>query len=220
MSGNGQKELAALIAGEVALDGPEREVIRIGGHAVGDRGVAARRRLGFAYVPEERLGRGAVPEMSLTENAALTAHAAGRMLRAGLLDRQRAKRFAEECIHDFDVRATGPNTLAGTLSGGNVQKFIVGREMLQAPKLLLLAQPTWGIDIGAATAIRQRLVAMRDQGAAILVISEEIEELFEICSRVHVIYHGRLSPPLDIAATSVEEVGEYMMGAGAQSDAA
>jgi simple sugar transport system ATP-binding protein len=96
-----------------------------------------------------------------------------------------------------------------------LQKFIMGREMMLEPSVLLVAQPTWGVDIGAASEIRQRLVAMRNAGAAIVVISEEIDELFEICDRLQVLHKGHLSPSQDVAATSVEQIGTYMIGAAA-----
>ncbi len=209
VSGNGQKELAALISGETLVAGS----VQMMGAAVGRLGPDARRARGFAFVPEERLGRGAVPEMSLADNALLTAHRCG-MVRHGLIARGRERAFTARCIESFDVRTPGPGAEAGALSGGNLQKFIMAREMLQEPALLLVSQPTWGVDIGAATAIRQRLVALRNAGTAILVISEEIEELFEICDILHVLHQGRLSPPLPASEVTVEEVGAWMMGAG------
>ena len=211
VSGNGQAELTRLISGEWTLPRADAERVRMMGRPVGDRGAADRRELGLAFVPEERLGRGAVPDMSLADNSLLTAHRLG-LVRNGLIDRTREAAFTRRCIEDFDVRTPGPEAEAGALSGGNLQKFIVGRELMLAPRLLFVAQPTWGVDIGAATAIRRRLVELRNQGCAILVISEEIEELFEICDRVMVIREGRLSPSLRIAETDVQEVGRYMVG--------
>ncbi len=212
ISGNGQQELAALISGEIA-QGAAPGAIRLLGQAVGDMGVAARRRLGFAFVPEERLGRGAVPEMSLADNVLLTAHGRG-LVHRGFISRQAERAFTADCIARFDVRTPGPETEAGALSGGNLQKFIMGREVMLEPAMLLVSQPTWGVDIGAATDIRQRLVAMRNQGVAILVISEEIDELFQICDTLHVLYKGRLSAALPTASITVNEVGAHMIGAG------
>ena len=181
VSGNGQAELAKLISGEVRRPVDDRDEVRMMGEPVAHLGAAARRALGFAFVPEERLGRGAVPEMTLADNALLTGHRLG-LLRRGLVDRRREAEFARRCVADFDVKTPGIRAEAGALSGGNLQKFIVGREILLAPRLLFVAQPTWGVDIGAATAIRRRLVELRNAGVAILVISEEIEELFEIAT--------------------------------------
>ncbi|MCA0961278.1 ABC transporter ATP-binding protein [Salipiger bermudensis] len=212
VSGNGQAELARLISGETRRHAEARDEVRMFGKPVGDLGAAARRRLGFAFVPEERLGRGAVPEMSLSDNSLLTAHGRGLVTR-GLIDRRAEDAFTRRCIAQYDVRTPGPQAEAGALSGGNLQKFIVGREMELAPKLFFVSQPTWGVDIGAATEIRRRLVDMRNAGAAVLVISEEIEELFDICDRIQVIREGRLSPSLTVSDTRVEEVGRYMIGA-------
>ena len=163
-------------------------------------------------MPEERLGRGAIPEMSLADNSLLTGHRQG-MLKGGFIKRQVERAFTRRCIEEFDVRTPGPDAEAGAMSGGNLQKFIVGREIMLKPDVMLVSQPTWGVDIGAAAAIRRRLVEMRVQGAAILVISEELEELFEICDSLHVLHEGRLSKALLVADTSAEEVGAYMIGA-------
>jgi simple sugar transport system ATP-binding protein len=212
ISGNGQRELAALISGEVPLARPARAMIAMMGEAVGDLGVAARRRAGFAFVPEDRLGRGAVPEMSLGHNALLTAHGQG-LVRRGVIRRAAGADYTRACIEGFDVRTPGPEVEAGALSGGNLQKFIMGREILLAPRLLLVAQPTWGVDVGAASDIRQRLIRLRNEGAAILVISEELEELFEICDRLHVLHKGHLSPSLRTHETTIEQIGSHMIGA-------
>ncbi|MBX4924280.1 ABC transporter ATP-binding protein [Rhizobium binae] len=219
ISGNGQSELAALISGETVLPRDQRDQIFMMGRDVGGLDAAARRRLGFAFVPEDRLGRGAVPEMSLALNSLLTAHPFD-LVRHGLLDKNRAKSFTNECIRDYDVRTPGPEAEAGSLSGGNLQKFIVGREIMLAPKLLFLAQPTWGVDIGAAAAIRQRLISLRNEGMAILIISEELEELFELCDFIQVLHHGTLSPPLVTRDTEPEEIGRYMIGAQPQREKA
>ena len=213
ISGNGQQELAALISGEIALKSGASAVTLMG-KPVGDLGAAARRKRGLAFVPEDRLGRGAVPDMSLADNALLTAHSRG-LVQNGFINRKAERAFTADCIARFDVRTSGPQAEAGSLSGGNLQKFIMGREMMLEPSVLLVAQPTWGVDIGAASEIRQRLVAMRNAAAAIVVISEEIDELFEICDRLQVLHKGHLSPSQDVAATSVEQIGTYMIGAAA-----
>lgn len=209
VSGNGQQELLRAISGEAPLDTPAP--IRLFGYEAGAMPVARRRELGLGFVPEERLGRGAVPQMSLAQNALLTAHRKG-MRRAGLVDLGAARRFAADCIARFGVKAPGPQAVAGSLSGGNLQKFIVAREVLQQPKLLVVSQPTWGVDVGAAAFLRQQLIDLRDAGAAVLVVSEELEELFEICDRIAVIAGGRLSPLRPVAETSVEEIGQWMGG--------
>lgn len=211
ISGNGQKELVRLISGETRLSGTARDKVRMMGRPVGHLGAAARRALGFAFVPEERLGRGAVSDMSLADNTLLTAHSRG-MVRGGLINRARERDYTRRCIADFDVRTAGPDVEAANLSGGNLQKFIMAREILLGPKLLVCSQPTWGVDIGAALEIRRRLVALRDAGTAIVILSDELSELFEICDRLQVLYHGELSPSLETARTNSAEIGEYMLG--------
>ena len=217
ISGNGQTELAALISGEMILPREERDRIYMMGKDVGQLDAAARRALGFAFVPEDRLGRGAVPEMSLVFNSLLTAHPLD-LLKNGLVDRAKATAFTKECIRQYDVRTPGPDAEAGSLSGGNLQKFIVGREIMLSPKLLFVAQPTWGVDVGAASAVRRRLISLRNEGMAILVISEELEELFELCDSIQVLHHGTLSLPLVTRDTRPEDIGRYMIGANLQSE--
>jgi simple sugar transport system ATP-binding protein len=211
ISGNGQKELLAVLSGEQPLGRAQSHCIRLDGREVGHLGAAPRRDLGLVFVPEERLGRGAVPTMSLTDNALLTAHRSG-LVRAGFIDASRARRFTARCVADYDVKCGGVHVAARSLSGGNLQKFIVGRELEQKPKALIAAQPTWGLDVGAAAAIRQALLDLRDDGVAILVVSEELEELFEICDRIVVIAEGRLSPAKLASDTDMEEIGLWMSG--------
>jgi simple sugar transport system ATP-binding protein len=209
VSGNGQQELLRAISGEETVD--EKHFVQICGVPVGKMHSGRRRGLGMCFVPEDRLGRGAVPHLTLTENVLLTAHRLG-MLWKGLIRFGTARKFAEECIARFDVRCGGAEAEAKSLSGGNLQKFIVGREIMQDPKVLVLAQPTWGVDVGAASFIRRSLIELRNKGTAILVISEELEELFEIADRIVVIAKGRLSPIKATSQTGVEEIGIWMSG--------
>lgn len=211
VSGNGQQELSRILSGEDLHHDLAAPVIQMMGRPVADLDVTTRRRLGFSFVPEERLGRGAVPPMSLAENALLTAHDKG-LLERGFIRRARVEAFTRDCISSFDVQCSGTGASASSLSGGNLQKFIVGRELMLRPRLLFVAQPTWGVDIGAATAIRQRLLDLRDEGVAILVISEELEELFEITDRLYVIHSGLLSPSLVTGDVTPDDIGEYMIG--------
>jgi len=219
VSGNGQAELLAALSGEArdafrsraGRQGMGADSVTLCGKAAARLSAGARRKLGFAFVPEERLGRGAVPALSLAENALLTGHRQG-MVRSGWLRTGAMRAFAERCIGAFDVRCGGPDALAQSLSGGNLQKFIVGREILQAPKVLVVAQPTWGVDVGAAAFIRQQLLDLSARGVAILVISEELEELFDICDRIAVLAGGRLSPARLTGETNAEEIGRWMAG--------
>jgi ABC-type uncharacterized transport system ATPase subunit len=206
ISGNGQRELLALLAGERATQ-PAR--VLLDGLPIGALGPAQRRARGLRYVPEERLGHGAVPALSLADNTLLT----GDALRQHGFIRPRAMRaLAQRVIERFAVKASGPQALANSLSGGNLQKFIVGREIDGAPRVLLINQPTWGVDVGAAAAIRNALIALRLQGCAVLVVSEELDELFEICDRLMVIAQRRLSPAVATRDISIDELGRWMSG--------
>ena len=209
VSGNGQQELLYALSGEKPVE--DADAIRICNQPLGRATPDQRRNAGMGFVPEERLGRGAVPRMSLTENALLTAHRSG-MLEHGMIRFDQIAAFARRCIEDFNVKCGGEEHAANSLSGGNLQKFIMGREILLAPDLLVVAQPTWGVDVGAAAFIRQELVDLRQQGTAILVISEELEELFEISDRIAVIANGRLSPAKNLADTNIDEIGVWMSG--------
>jgi simple sugar transport system ATP-binding protein len=169
-----------------------------------------RRALGLHFVPEERLGRGAVPTLGLAQNMLLTRSNAvgkGGWIRTGAL-----QQHASKIIQRFNVKAGGPNAAARSLSGGNLQKFIVGREIDANPKLFIVSQPTWGVDVGAAALIHAEILALRDAGCAVLVISEELDELFNISDRLHVIAKGRLSPSIDRAAATLPQIGEWMSG--------
>ena len=207
ISGNGQAELLATISGE-RFSAPN--AVSIAGRPVGNLDAAARRALGLAYVPEERLGRGAVPDMSLAENTLLTAYRG--KVRSGMVDRRLAAQHARECIGAFDVRCGGVEARASSLSGGNLQKFIVGREISLQPKVMVLAQPTWGVDIAATALIRQRILDLAARGVAVLIVSEDLGEILEICDRVAVMAGGRLSPLREVGATDAMEIGRWMAG--------
>jgi simple sugar transport system ATP-binding protein len=210
VSGNGQKELLATLSGERDTDA--RGSLAICGQEALRLSPAARRALGLAYVPEERIGRGAVPSLNLTRNALLTGARAG-LTRAGLIRETAARDFARRIMHTLDVRARDERALAGSLSGGNLQKFIVGRELLLAPRLLIVAQPTWGVDVAASQRIRQALLEQRTQDVAVLVVSEDLDELLLICDRIAVLAAGRLSPALPRSQLTVEALGTLMGGA-------
>jgi ABC-type uncharacterized transport system ATPase subunit len=209
VSGNGQKELMAALSGERAVKSAKS--ISLNGVPVGHLDAAARRTLGLAFIPEERLGRGAVPEMSLSDNALLTAHRQ-ELTRRGFIRFDATRAYARATIDRFKVKAPGPEAAAQSLSGGNLQKYIVGREILQGPRAMIAAQPTWGVDVGASAQIRQALVDLRDEGVAVLIVSEELDELFEICDSLCVIARGRLSRTKAARETNAEEIGLLMSG--------
>jgi len=208
VSGNGQQELMAALSGEDAR--APAGTVTLFGQDIGRAPPGARRALGLHFVPEERLGRGAVPTLSLAANTLLTrTEAVGR---GGWLRMGRVRALAESLIRAFNVKAGGPKAAARSLSGGNLQKFIVGREIDAKPRLLIVSQPTWGVDVGAAAQIRGALLTLRDEGCAVLVVSEELDELFEIADRLLVIAQGRLSPGVATSKATVEMIGEWMSG--------
>ena len=211
VSGNGQQELGRIISGEDLRTDLDPNSVAMFGQSVTSKGVIERRDLGFAFVPEERLGRGAVPSMSLAQNSLLTAFKKG-MLRNGLIQNDKVGEYTDKCIADFAVKASGNSANANSLSGGNLQKFLIGRELGLKPKLLFLSQPTWGVDVGSANEIRRKLITLRDEGVGILLISEELEELFEIADRMYVIRSGRMSNSIQTSDVSPDEIGEYMIG--------
>jgi simple sugar transport system ATP-binding protein len=142
----------------------------------------------------------------------LLSHQKPPFVKRGMIDFAYARNAAAAIIERFKVKASGPDALAKSLSGGNLQKFIVGREVLQGPRVMIAAQPTWGVDIGASAEIRQALIDLRDAGVAVLLVSEELEELFEVCDKVAVMTQGRLSPVRAIRETDAEELGLLMGG--------
>jgi general nucleoside transport system ATP-binding protein len=151
-----------------------------------------------------------VPTLSLQQNTLLTRTEG--VSRSGWVRTGEVRRLAEALIQRFKVKAGGPGAAAKSLSGGNLQKFLVGREIDARPKVLVVSQPTWGVDVGAAAQIRGELLALRDAGCALLVVSEELDELFEIADRLVVIARGRLSPSVPTAQATVEQIGEWMSG--------
>ena len=208
VSGNGQQEFMAALSGEDRRSPPGSTTLF--GKDISRYSPRHRRKLGLHFVPEERLGRGAVPTLSLADNTLLTR--TENVSRAGWVRVKDVQRLATKLIANFNVKAGGPDAAAKSLSGGNLQKFIVGREIDANPKLLIVSQPTWGVDVGAAAQIRGALLALRDAGCALLVVSEELDELFEISDRLVVIAQGRLSPSVPTAQATIEMIGEWMSG--------
>ena len=208
VSGNGQQELMAALSGEDTRLAPGQ--LHLFGADIAGASASKRRRLGLHFVPEERLGRGAVPTLSLAQNTLLTR--TENVTSIGWIRTQKVQQLAQDLIARFQVRAGGAGAVARSLSGGNLQKFIVGREIDANPKVLIICQPTWGVDVGAAAQIRAELLKLRDGGCAVLVVSEELDELFEISDRLVVMAQGRLSPALAVADASRALIGEWMSG--------
>jgi general nucleoside transport system ATP-binding protein len=210
VAGNGQDELFAALSGERLSGDPGTVVIE--GIAAGHLSITQRRRLGAAFVPEERLGHGTAPRMKLSENALLTGHAASDMVKRGFVNTAATLKTVDRATETFDVRKAKRDPEAASLSGGNLQKFVVGREILRNPAVLVVSQPTWGVDAGAAAVIRQALLDLAAAGAAVLVTSQDLDELIEIADRIAVMFHGQLSAPLATEDATREKLGLLMGG--------
>ncbi len=217
IAGNGQSELFELVSGERLAQ--SRTMIEIDGEAVGRWSVERRRTCGAAFAPEERLGHGAVPGFKLSENLVLTRHAKDDgIVGKGLISSKAAQTTLDRIIQAFDVRMTHADPEARALSGGNLQKFVIGRELDRAPNLLVVNQPTWGVDAGAAAKIRQELINLAMGGGAVLIISQDLDEIYEIADRIAVISNGRLSQAYPASSLNREKVGLLMGGMSINDD--
>ncbi|MBO9433565.1 ABC transporter ATP-binding protein [Ruegeria sp. R13_0] len=210
VAGNGQDELLGVLSGEIQT---AADAIKFNGQQIGKLGPTARRKLGVLTAPEERLGHAAAPDMSLTENALLTGSVREGLENKGFLKWSETKSFAEKIISAFDVRTPGPENAARSLSGGNLQKFVIGREVLQNPEVLVVNQPTWGVDAAAAASIRQAILDLAAKGTAVICISQDLDELMEISDSFAALNEGRLSAPRETTGLTVDEIGLMMGGA-------
>ncbi|RLQ88228.1 ABC transporter ATP-binding protein [Notoacmeibacter ruber] len=214
VAGNGQGELFEALSGEVLQ--AKADMVSIDGAPAGQMDIEGRRALGAAFVPEERLGHGAAPAMPLTDNLFLSRHGTDRGSFTGSIGnilKTKLKSVAAKISEAMDVRKGAPDPQASALSGGNLQKFLVGRELDRNPKLIIINQPTWGVDAGAAARIRAALVDVARRGGAVLAISQDLDELFEIADAIAVMHHGRLSHPVPIEQATRERIGLLMGGA-------
>ncbi len=216
IAGNGQRELMEVLTGEVTCDSPM--AVLVDGVAAGKLDPNQRRAAGVGLVPEERLGHGAVPDMSLWENAFLSAATRMNLLKRGFIRVAASSAFAKKVVDEFRVKTPGVTHFATSLSGGNLQKFIVGREIMQEPGVIVVLQPTWGVDAGSAASIRQALINLASAGAAVLAISQDLEELFEISDRIAVISEGQVSWARPAENVTVEEIGLLMAGIGLEEE--
>ena len=216
IAGNGQDELMEALIGEWI--GGERDVMHLDGADISRAGPAARRVAGMGFVPEERNGHAAVPGMTLSDNTLLTAHSLAGAQKRGIINATNMRDKAAAIADSFDVRLPEPNPMASALSGGNLQKFVVGREIEKAPRVLIVSQPTWGVDVGAAVFIRRAMLDLAAKGSAVIMISQDLEEVFMIAHRVAVLYDGALSDAMLTADLTAEKVG-LLMGGSNQKDA-
>ena len=210
VAGNGQDELLLALSGEIKSG---EGMVKATGVSVGAMGPAERRKIGFVMAPEDRLGHGAAPDMSLIENAFLTGGVRKGLTKNGFINWLAAEEFAKAVIQTYDVRTPGPHVAARALSGGNLQKFVVGRELMQAPDVVVINQPTWGVDAAAAAAIRQAILDRAAEGAAVVVISQDLDELLEIADSFAVLNEGRLTSPRPVKGLTIDEIGLMMGGA-------
>ena len=210
IAGNGQDELMEALIGE--WRGGSNGIITVEGLDITHAGPTARRNAGIGFVPEERNGHAAVPSMSLADNNLLTSHSLAGAVKKGIIDEDSMRRAAADVATAFDVRLPNENPLASALSGGNLQKFVVGREIAKSPKVLIVSQPTWGVDVGAAMFIRSAMLKLAAKGSAVVMISQDLEEVFMIADRIAVLYDGHLSAAMDATGLTAEKVGLLMGG--------
>ncbi|MHB1103321.1 MAG: ABC transporter ATP-binding protein [Devosia sp.] len=210
VAGNGQNALLLALSGETTID--DGEAITLDGEWLGRLTAKQRRLKGVASVPEERNGHAAVPDFTLSDNSILTARDRLGMAISGFIKPRVARGYTGQVIEAFAVKAQGAGSMAGSLSGGNLQKYIMGREILQKPAVLVVNQPTWGVDAGAAAAIHQAIVDLAMAGSAIVVISQDLDELLKLCDTLAVINGGRLSAKMTVGEVSIEEIGLLMGG--------
>ena len=210
VAGNGQNALLLALSGEEVAG--ESDMIVLDDMPIARLKARARRLKGMASVPEERNGHAAVPDFTLADNSVLTARDRIGMVISGLIRPRMATSYTGRVIDTFAVKTTGTKSTAGSLSGGNLQKYIMGREILQNPGVLVVSQPTWGVDAGAAAAIHQAIIDLAEAGSAIVVISQDLDELLSLCDTLAVINEGRLSRPMAVKGADIEEIGLLMGG--------
>ncbi|MEM9344691.1 MAG: ABC transporter ATP-binding protein [Pseudomonadota bacterium] len=211
VSGNGQGALAELLSGEVRPDSGE---MRLGNEVAPPWTPRAALAADIGRIPEDRHSTGSIADFSLTENAILETYRDPELSRAGWMRWSAAEAFARQVIERYDVRCPGPDTRIRLLSGGNMQKLILGRALESEPRIILANQPVRGLDIGAVTYVQERLIAARDAGAAILLISEDLDEILGLADVIRVMSDGRLSPEFPRGSVTAQELGRWMAGEG------
>lgn len=210
VAGNGQDELLLALSGELRS---APGMVKCHGKPIGDTGPNERRAMGFVAAPEDRLGHAAAPDMSLVENALLSGAVRKNLTRKGFIDWAGTASWAQEVVAQYDVRTPGTWVAARALSGGNLQKFLMGRELSQAPEVVIINQPTWGVDAAAAAFIRQEILNRAQEGAAVVVISQDLDDLLEVSDRFAALNEGRLTPTRPTEGLTVDEIGLMMGGA-------
>ena len=212
VDGNGQKRLAEAIAGQRPIDAGD---IRLDGRSIAALSIAKRQAMGLRYVTDDRLGEGTVAELSIAVNLLLKRIGEPPYWRRGIAHAATIERDAAEKVAAFDVRAPGIHTRVGTLSGGNVQKALLARELSQEPRVVIYNKPTHGLDLANATALHERIREQAEAGVAAIVISNELDELLGLCGRIGVMYRGRLRGIVENGAWAEARVGALMIGVAA-----
>ena len=212
VAGNGQDELTSILSGELPSN---KNAIKFFGEPIGDLDINKRRLMGILTAPEERLGHAAIPSMNLIENTNLTAHHKESLIgKNGIINWNKTKKLTDQIIKVFDVRTPNNEVSAGSLSGGNLQKFVIGREILQNPSVLIVNQPTWGVDAAAANSIHQAILDLASTGSAIILISQDLDELIEVSDSFAAINAGRISKKIDTGGLTIDEIGLMIGGTG------
>jgi simple sugar transport system ATP-binding protein len=209
VSGNGQRELAEAVFG---LRPVESGTVTVDGRDVTNEPPRAIRDHGVAYVPEERMRDGAIGEFSVAENLTLVDHDREPYSRRGFLNRSRIDEHCAQLVSDYNVKTPSVETVTSSLSGGNIQKVVIAREFSADAEVLVVAQPTRGVDIGAAEYIHERLLEQRSKGSAILLISEDLEEVIQLSDRIVVLLEGEIQGELTREAANVRDLGLLMSG--------
>jgi simple sugar transport system ATP-binding protein len=209
VSGNGQRELAEALFGLRPFAGG---AVRVCGRPLPAGSPAAAIAAGMARVPEDRMGTALVMDLSVQENLVLESHGSSALSRRGLLLFDSMGAHSRRLVEEYSVKAAGLDAPARTLSGGNLQKLILARELAGTPAVVVAAQPTRGLDVGATEYVHQRLLAERERGAAILLISDDLDEVFAVCDRIAVMYEGRIVGAAPTGEVAREQVGLWMSG--------
>ena len=214
IAGNGQVELMEILSGETIANN-ENEIL-LETLPIGSKNITERRQLGIEIIPEERTLHATVPNLTMNENTFLTYfskyYKTNNIISNFLNNPQNSIIESQKIIKDNDVRCPEANPLANQLSGGNLQKFILGRSLANNPKVAIFSQPTWGVDIGAATSIRQKLLNLSQNGKAVILISQDLEEIFELSDQICVINNGILSKIMPVDKITAADVGLLMGG--------
>ena len=210
VSGNGQGEIANAIAG---LERSVTGSILLNGKEINGLPVRERCETGLSYVPEDRNETGTIPDMTLRENLSLREYYREPFSRKGILQQEAFRGYAEKLIETYDIRSgQGADTMLRSMSGGNQQKAIIGREIEEQTDLIIFVQPTRGLDIGAIENIHRQILEERDRGAAVLLVSLELDEIMQLADTIGIIYNGELLKIAEASTMTSLDVGKYMMG--------